>query len=208
MLALQGDLLIRNDGGVYPAITSLQEKERREMKHQLDFIHTHRDLCPAQYPALVRILDRGVQAHYIRGVRRAPLVRGIPYNAQRPDRSILIAEKFWNDIRARRIFSGSTAKVTESTPIEDNPTTTVEKKNPDRMVSMDRRIIADRRRANLGVPESQYYPVRVPSLESLDRLLVSMTAALPGLTIEMTKRYRIRLPTVAIAPIVIITHVR
>ena len=187
-LAQHGDRSIESTGGIYPAIIAIQEQELREMQHQVDFIHAHRDLCPAQYPALMQIPDQGVQANYTSGVRDIPRVRGLPYDTDKPDESLLIAGKFRKDIRARRIFVCSTAKVTDAAPVEAAPSTTLEKKNPDRTVSLDRRIIAGMRRVNLGFPESQYYPARVPSLESLARLLVSMTVALPGLTIEMAKR--------------------
>ena len=76
----------------------------------------------------------------------------------------------------------------ESTPVEATPPTTVEKKNPDRTIINDRRIIADMRRLNSEFPDSQYYHVRVPSLDSLARLLAAMAVSIPGLIIEMTKR--------------------
>ena len=96
--------------------------------------------------------------------------------------------KLRKDIRARRMSVCSTASISVSAPIEATPTTTVEKKNPGRTQSTDRRIIADVRRINLGFPEYQYYPVRVPSVETLARLLAPMTVAFPGLIIEMAKR--------------------
>ena len=63
----------------------------------------------------------------------------------------------------------------------------MEKKNPDRTAITDRRVIADMRRINVGFSVSQYYPVMVPSIESIARLLVSMTVTLPGFEIEMAK---------------------
>ena len=66
-LAHRGDSLVRNDGGLYPAIASVQELELRGMHSQLDFVQQHKDLCPVQYPALMRIPQQGVQAHYAKG---------------------------------------------------------------------------------------------------------------------------------------------
>ena len=54
---------------------------------------------------MTRILDQGAQENYLRGVGKEPRARGIPYNLKNPDRSIAIAEKFWSEIQARRIFA-------------------------------------------------------------------------------------------------------
>ena len=112
-------------------------------------------------------------------------MRGLPYNASSTNP---IAEKFRGDIRAQRLSVCSTLSVTLDTPIEATPTTTVGKKNPDRSISHDRGAIADLRRVNVGFDISQFYPVRVPSVESIARLLVSLTVLLPGFEIEVAKR--------------------
>ena len=75
-LALKGgDRLTHLPGGDYPALAPLQGQELRELKPQLDFAHARRELCPVQYPAMVRILDQGAQAGYVSGVSRVPRVR-------------------------------------------------------------------------------------------------------------------------------------
>ena len=61
-------------------------------------------------------------------------------------------------------------------------------KNPDRAIDADRRAIADMRRINMGFDASQYYPARVPALEAMARLLVSMTVSFPWMTVVMAKR--------------------
>merc|ERR1712112_548209 len=86
------------------------------------------------------------------------------------------------------MFVCSAASVGESSPVEATPTTTVEKKNPDRTISTDRRVIADMRRINVGFNVDQYYPIRAPTVESIARLLVALTTSLPGWDIQMTKR--------------------
>ena len=184
-LAVKGDQLIQQRGGVYPALVEFQENQMRKHNGQMGFASEHKDLFPVQYPAVVGILDQGVRAVYNRGVGFSPRVRGLPYNTASTD---LIAENFWKDIRAQRLFVCSTLSITLDTPIEATPTTTVEKKNPDRSISHDRRVIAGLRRVNVGFDISQFYPVRVPSVESIARLLASLTVLLPGFDIEMTKR--------------------
>ena len=174
-LAQQGDIITRQSGGLYPALQNLQEREMRNYADQLEFAHEHNALFPAQYPAIVDILNRGVRAVYSRGVGVTPRIRGLPYNRSAPDQTLSIASKLWKDVHARRMFACSTATVTDETPIDATPTTTVEKKNPDPTIGTDRRAIADMRRVNVGFSSTQYYPVRVPSVESIARLLVAMT---------------------------------
>ena len=125
---------------------------------------------------------------YGRGAGVAPRVRGLPYNATSSSTTELIAGKFKKGIRSRRLFLCHTKRISLDTPIEATPTTPTEKKNPDRTVRTDRRVIADMRRINVGFEVSQYYHVRVPPIESIARLLVSMAASLPGFDIAMVKR--------------------
>ena len=94
--------------------------------------------------------------------------RCLPYNATSSDQTELIFTKLWP--RARRILVCSAVGISSETPIEAKPTTTTEKKNPNRTASTDRRVIADMRRAIAGCPVSQYYPVLVPSVESISLL--------------------------------------
>ena len=144
----------------------MRELEFRTSVPQIEFPHTRRGIWPVQYPATVRILDQGVQASYRRGVEKVHRARGCARRLRHPERSILIAEKFRYDIRARRIYARSTAVATDAAPVGVTPTTTAEKKNTDRTVSSGRRLIADMQRANLGSPDSKYCPTRVPALES------------------------------------------
>lgn len=100
----------------------------------------------------------------------------------------MIASKLRKEIRARRMFVCSTDTVTCDTPIEATPTATVEKKNPGRAISTDRRVISDMRRINVGFSVTQYYTAREPAVESIAGILVSTTVSLPGLDIQMVKR--------------------
>ena len=184
-LAANGDRLIDQCGGVYPALVEFQENQMRLHNEQLNFASGHRDLSPVQYPEVVNILDQGVRAVYNRGAAIAPRVRGLPYKKSPTE---MIAGKFRKDIRARRLFACSANCISQDAPIEATPTATVEKKKPDRTVSTDRRAIADMRRINVGSEVSQYYPAKLPSIESIARLVVSLTVSLPGFEIEMTKR--------------------
>ena len=82
-----------------------------------------------------RDLDQVVRAYYSRGVGKVRRVRGLPHNQGRSTQSELVARKFWNGIRPRRVFAFSTATITDSTPVGAIPTTTTEKKNHARKIS-------------------------------------------------------------------------
>lgn len=66
-LASNGDLLIRQCGGLYPAMRGFQEEEMRPHADQLAFAHGNLGLFPVQYPAAVGILAQGVREIYDRG---------------------------------------------------------------------------------------------------------------------------------------------
>ena len=54
-------------------------------------------------------------------------------------------------------------------------------KNPDRTISVDRRVTDEMRLANLGLASTQYYNAQVPSMGNTARLAVSATVRFPGL---------------------------
>ena len=61
-LALRGDSLIRELGGLYPALCALQEDKFRLMNDQVDFASSHRDLFPKQYDLMAKTLTHGASA--------------------------------------------------------------------------------------------------------------------------------------------------
>ena len=94
----------------------------------------------------------------------------------------------WKDIVNRRMFLCTTQTIKLDEQIEATPTTTVEKKNPDRSISTDKRIIADLRRVNLRFDTQQYYPVKVPTIQDITRWVLFLNQMYPGLKLKMTKR--------------------
>ena len=71
-----------------------------------------------------------------------------------------------------------TASLEESA--EATPTTTVDKKNPDMSISLDKWVIADLRRINLKFDVKQYYPVVAPSIFDVTRWILSLANLFPG----------------------------
>lgn len=155
---------------------------------QMTFANENRALFPIQYHAAMGMLDHGVRAAYARGAGFAPRTRGLPYSISTPATTELVAEKFRMDIRSRRFFVRSAGRISIDTPIAGTPTTAVGKRNHERTISANRRAIEDMRRVDVGFGAPRYYPVRVPSIESIARLLVSMAVDFPGFDVEMAKR--------------------
>ena len=61
------DKIIRQYGGLYPALMGVQESEIRLLAAQLEYAHENRGSSPSQYPSVVGILDQGVRAEYSNG---------------------------------------------------------------------------------------------------------------------------------------------
>ena len=70
-LALGGGL-IRQYGGLYPALMGVQEREVRLLAPHLEYPHGNRASFTSQYPAVVGILDQWIRAEYSKGEGRRP----------------------------------------------------------------------------------------------------------------------------------------
>ena len=118
-----------------------------------------------------------------------PRTRGLPYQLTERSHCITIGEKLWKDVTAGRMFVCAAKSVDTHAPVEATPTTTVDKKNLDRTLSTDKRMIADIRRVNLSSPADQYYHVAVPTITDIARSAYQLHARFPRtLPITMTKR--------------------
>ena len=103
-LSNAGGSIIRQSGGLYPALVDFQECEMRNRADQLVFARGNHTLFPAKYPEITGSLDQGGRAVYDKGVGLSSRVRGLNYNATSSDQTELIAKKLWKDISSRRIF--------------------------------------------------------------------------------------------------------
>ena len=184
----EGGELIASTKGLYPALCSLQEIELGNMKPQLEFATQFRSIIPDQFPWIEHALSVGVVAKYTGGVPVCPRTRGLPYQCTNEEHCHLIGEKFWKDILTKRMFVCTTRTVGPNTPVEATPTTLVDKKNPDRTISGDKRLIADLRRVNLSFPTDQFYNVSVPSISEISHDIIRLQARNPGIPVALTKR--------------------
>ena len=187
-LAKRGDQLVVTLKGLYPALCSLQEIALRQLAPQLSFASQYKHLIPDQFPWIFHTLTVGVVATYTVGVPTYPRTRGLPYQSNDDQHCLKIGEKFWKDILNGRMFVCTASSVSLHTPLEATPTTMVDKKNPDRTISLDKRMIADLRRVNLSFPDGQYYKVTVPTVSEVARDVLRLQALNPHTPIALTKR--------------------
>ena len=188
LLAGRGDEIVDQMNGLYPALCAVQEQEMRKVQPQIDFVTSHRDLFEHCADELIDVLRTGVRAVYGGHPPIPPRRRGLPYKMKDSETTTLILSKLWKDIFKRRMFLCTTRTVKLNELIEATPTTTVEKKNPDRSISKDRRVIADLRRVNLKFDTCQYYPIEAPSVHDIARWILALTHRYPGLDLKLTKR--------------------
>ena len=152
--ARKGDSPITSLDGLYPKLCALQEKGLRDMGPKLQFACSYADIIPEQLPWIKSTLTVGVDAIYEGGIPVNPRTRGLPYQMSGRQHCITIGGKMWNDVLAGRMFARTAKTVDLFSPVEATPTTMVDKKNPGRAISTDKRVIADLRRANLSIRTS------------------------------------------------------
>ena len=174
--------------GLYPALCALQEIALRQMAPQLSFVSQYKHLIPNQFHWIFHSLTVGVVATYTGGVPVYPRTRGLPYQSSNEQHCLAIGEKFWKDIVTGRMFVCTTGSMGLHAPLEATPTTMVDKKNPDRTISLDKRMIADLRRVNLSFPGDQYYKATVPTVSEIARDVLRLQALNPNTPIALAKR--------------------
>ena len=160
----------------------------RLLDPQMRFVEEHAHMFPDLVGQLTNILHHGVLAQYGGGAPLNPRKRGLPYRANDEENSQFTQSKMWTDIYNRRMFLRTTNTVQDSDYIEATPTTTVEKKNTDRSISADRRVISDMRRINLHFESCQYYQIVVPKIQDIARRIMSLRGSYPNLPIQAASR--------------------
>ena len=81
-----------------------------------------------------------------------------------------------------------TPTIDTTCPIQATPAITAGKKNADRIVSQDRRIIADTRRVNHVFDPRQYYIAMAPTMTGVARTIIALVRKRPRIQIVMAKR--------------------
>ena len=125
------------------------------MAPQLSFVNQYRHLIPNQFPWIFHTFTVVVVATYTGGYLLTPGLADPPNQSNDDQHCLTIGEKFWKDILNGRMFVCTTGSLSLHAPLEATPTTMAGKKNPDRTISLDKRMIADLRRVNLSFPDGQ-----------------------------------------------------
>ena len=183
-----GDKLATQAGSIKQAPQWAQEHEMRKLDKQVQFANENSELFGEAAGRLLPSLRSGVMADYVNIENQVPRPRGLPRKGADSSETEIILGKLRRDIVKNRMFICSTATIDTSCPIQATPTTTVEKKNADRTISLERRAIADVRQVNMGFGTRQYYIVKVPSTTDVARTLIALVRKRPGIQIVMAKR--------------------
>ena len=113
-------------------------------------------------------------------------VRGLPHNAA--DTMMMMMEKLRNYVREGKMLVCTQSGLPPNTRILTSPSATVEKKLPDRTLSVERRLIRDGRRVNIHCPKQDYWHLDTPSIHDLAVRAAQIRGEFPGIDIIGTKR--------------------
>ena len=136
------------DGAIRLAARRVQEIEMRKLKPQ---VHDAEDLM-ARHPQLrgdiINMHTTGALPFSRGDPPTGPRALGLPYD---PTKTVEMVKKIWKDVRVGRVLVVSSRVVGGNSPTIATPTTTAQKRLPDRTMSDDFRIISDLRFPNLFV---------------------------------------------------------
>ena len=114
-----------------------------------------------------------------------PSDSGFPYNDGEVPR---ILPKFWKDVAEGRIFLIERDLLNPGDLFISPSTKKAEKKNPDRAISNDRRILRDGGSVNLYKPECDYYRPDYVEIEDIVQEIIRLSRSYRGGDILINKR--------------------
>ena len=167
------------------AARELQELNFRKRSHVTARIEDMQHVFPAIAPQLIDISRRGMIPGYRGAAPPEKRVTRYPYV---PDDAEKIAKKLWKDIRMGIVVVCDTELAEDSGLVISHASSAVRKKNPDRTLSVDYRILSDLRQINLGNHKEDFYPVEVVRLSEIISRILKLTRQFPTLPVLMTKR--------------------
>ena len=181
-----GDALVKAAGSLDEALYHFQEPEFRKLAPQCEFIRDNKMWIEEYAEEMMEEMRIGATASYMRPPPVTPRRRGLPY---KEDDSLELMQGLWKDITKGRMFMCSFETIGGfSSDIEMTPTTLVPKRNPDRSLSTEKRIIADLRRINLYFDQSEDYPAVLPTVDALAKKIVCLKRKFPTQPVLLTKR--------------------
>ena len=184
-LVQAGDALLKACGSLEDAARQVQEHNFRIMDPIRQRIEHYRYLYPAIASQVIEIATAGVIPEYTGPENPLPRESGLPYDRSK---SLPIMKKFWKLIREGKMIVSSNAVAEEDARRQPCPTSAVQKKLPDRSLSVDFRVISDLRRVNLGFDVEQFFPVVTPNIVQVAQGILKLKAVFPSPPVHICKR--------------------
>ena len=184
-IAELGNKLVTGAGGYREAARQLQKYNLDQRENLVKNVEEDAWAFPAVAEALVEIMTKGVCPSYY-GPGPAPTrQRGYPYQGTQ---SWEIIQNLWKLIAAGKMLVCTSQTVSVDDAVEATPCCLIPKRNPDRAISADSRLISDLRRVNLGFNKSELYPVVVPMIYDIIEEILRLNRKNPGLEVVTCKR--------------------
>ena len=140
---------------------------------------------PAISESLVNILTSGVCPSYYGPGPAETRIKGYPYKGTQ---SWEIIKNLWELIAEGKMLICTSQTVGNNSAVEATPCCLIPKRNPDRTISADTRLISDLRRANLGFGKAEMYPVIAPMIYEIIEEVLKLKRKNPGLEVVTCKR--------------------
>ena len=127
----------------------------------------------------------GITPHFRGPTPTLPIRPGLPYSENGVSD---ILPKFWKDAKDGRIFLVERSALNRDELFISCPTTTAEKKMPERTLSLDRRIIWKGRLGDLFMSKCDYYRPEYAQIDDIARKITTLSRAYHGVDILINKR--------------------
>ena len=144
-----------------------------------------RHLFPSIAEKLYEVSTVGVAPEFYGKIHEHVGGRRLPHQAQQTQE---VLEKLWKPIRRRKAFICSRSKICDGEGFSPTPSGLVAKKNTDRTISVDTRLISDLRAVNLGFQKQDLFPVWVPPIIDIVEEIQRRRRRFPKMTVLMCKR--------------------
>ena len=181
-----GDHLLQVAGSVEDAARALWEVREGTDLDNLKGI-TNPDLAKILHPLmleyLVNVKENGMVARHPGSEERQE--GNLHPNAKRHLGQVY--KQIWKDVRKHRVLV-----VQKSNPnlegVVSSPFEAVDKMNPDRSISADKRVVHDQRRVNVGTDKTWHPPALQPTHEQIARRVLWHKARFPGVRVVIAKK--------------------
>ena len=184
-IAELGDKLATQAGGYCEAERQFQKYNMEQREWLVKNTEEDAWAFPAVSESLIKIMSNGVCPSYYGPGPAETRQRGYPYQGTQPWE---IIRNLWKLIAEGEMLICTSKTVSTKDAAEATPCCLIPKRNPDRTISADSRLISDLRRVNLGFAKSELYPVIVPMIYEIIEEILRLKRKNPGLEVVTCKR--------------------